>query len=129
MKKNYSPRDLSVNLSDYAYTKFKGYRVYEAELGERVFPAGWKVVRHDLTSTGMNGTPVVQYSDEHWVSQEHGIHSARVPSYAAYVQWVGSVRENNPLKRTRVFFTALDDLISVGKNSVKSKAILLLEEI
>ncbi|MBR9678393.1 MAG: hypothetical protein GOU97_03840 [Nanoarchaeota archaeon] len=119
---------MSVDIREYDFKKVNGWKVYQQEVDGLTYPIGWKVVTEDLKSTGLNGTPVVQYSQDEWKHhKEWGIWVARIPSFADYVKWHLSNRERNP-SEGKIFVTAMDDVIEARKNGVKSKGILLLEE-
>ena len=107
--------------------RIDGWKIHTLELSGDTVPIGYKVVDTDLRSTGLSNTPQVQYLEGEWVHyNEYGIWSGRVPSTA---RWLGKYIREAHSKDTRVFITALDEVIGASKMGVKSNGIMLLEEV
>ncbi len=110
-------------------TKVDGWNVHTIKINEVVYSIGYKLVDSDLKSLGLNRTPIVQYSTDNWVySPRYGIWSARVPAVARWLKKHVETRKTDP-KSPRLFVAVLDKVEQATKNGVKSRGILLLEEI
>lgn len=91
------------------------------------YKIGYKVVRDDLKSLGLSSTNIVQYHQNIWNEyDENGIWSARIPSFATYIR--SYMKEAYGIG-TRTFVVAVDGIIDVTSNGIKSKKILFLEEL
>jgi len=106
--------------------RIDGWKIHTLELAGDTVPIGYKVVDTELKSTGLNGTPSVQYELGKWVHYpEHGIWAGRVPSTA---RWLSKYIKEAHSKDTKMFITLLDEVIEASKMGVKANGILLLEE-
>lgn len=102
-------------------------KVQEKIINGKKYFIGYKVVTEDLKSTGLRGTPVVQFVADNWnVFKEHGVWAARVPSFATYVRsWL----KHRYGVATRTFIVGLENIKKITKNGIHAEKFIFLEEL
>lgn len=100
-------------------------KIHEKVIDGVTYQVGYKVVTEDLKSTGLKGTPVVQFDEHEWNEYEHGVWAARVPSFATYVRSWLRYRYG---RKSRTFIVALKGIREIKKHGVHADAIKFLEE-